>query len=159
MRAILAAALLLARVAFAQTSDEDLRQKVLSFRYPLLARAAAVQGEVRFKVASNGAASASGPPLLVQAAIDNAKPLGLNQSVNLNYHFVLSRITTEPDSFNVKRGDAFDRFFLRMFGLKTEKVVPYNKCMNGVDQPDDVRISEDTIDIWVNAGAMCAIVD
>ncbi len=130
MRATLFAALALAQVAFAQTSEDELRPNAVS-----------------------------GPPLLVQAAIENAKSLGLSPGVNLTYHFVLFQGTPEPASVNVKRGDAFDRFFLRMFGLKTEKVVRYNKCVDGVARPNDVKVAGDTIEIWINAGAMCAIAD
>ena len=159
MRATLLAALVLAQVAFAQTSENELRPKVIGARYPPLARAAAVQGEVHLKLDSNAVAVVSGPPLLVQTAIENAKSLGLSQGVNLTYHFVLFTNTTGPASMTVKKGDAFGRFFLRMFGLKTEKEVRYNKCVDGVARPNDVKVAGDTIEIWINAGAMCAIVD
>ncbi len=158
MKAALAA-FLLAQGAFAQTSEEELRPKILSVFYPALAKAAGVQGDVRLRVDSNGVALVSGPPLLREAAIENAKSLGLRPGSGLTYHFVLFANTIIPASMSVKRGDAFDRFFLRMFGLKTEKVVRYNQCVDGAARPNDVKVAADTIDIWINAGAMCAIVD
>jgi hypothetical protein len=137
VRGTLAAALVLAQVAFAQTSEDELRPKIVTVRYPLLARVARVQGEIRLRVDASGITLVSGPPLLAQTAIENARSLGLMPGVTLTYHFVIVDATTVPATMTVKKGDAFDRFFLRMFGLKTEKAVRYDQCVPGVAPPND----------------------
>jgi hypothetical protein len=146
-------------MASPQPSEEQLRSRVVDLPYPRLATFVGVQGEVSLIADSNRVTLLSGPGLLVQAALENAKSLGLSQNVHLTYHFVLSHSTTKHTSMTVKRGDAFDRFFLRMFGLKTEKIVQRDQCVDGADRPNDLKVSDGTIEIWVNAGAKCAIVD
>jgi len=159
VRATLAAALLLARVAFAQIPEDELRSKIARSIYPPLARAARVQGDVVLQVHSDGVTLVSGPPLLVQAAIENAKSLGLTGGVTLTYHFVLFRSTTVPTFTPVKKGDAFDRLVLRIFGLKTERTVREDRCVPGVAPPNDVKISERGIDVWVNGAENCVMVE
>jgi hypothetical protein len=105
-------------------SEDELRPKVLDLRYPAIAKAALIQGDVLLRADSNGVTLVSGPPLLVQTAINHAKSLGITQGFNLTYHF---RIT--------KRGDG--------------------ECVPG-GPPNDVRVFEGAIEIWVYAGVQCS---
>jgi hypothetical protein len=73
----LLAALVLAQVAFAQTSEDELRPKIIGIHYPRLAKVALIQGDGLLRADSNGVTLISGPLLLAKTAIDNAMSLGL----------------------------------------------------------------------------------
>ena len=75
------------------------------------------------------------------------------------YHFILIDPTDVPVSTTVKKGDAFDRVFLRMLGLKTEKVLLEYKCEEGTPPPNDARITEANIDIWIYGRGRCLMIE
>jgi hypothetical protein len=89
------------------------------FRYPVLARQAQISGIVKLKVSPGESeiTPQSGHPLLVAAAKENLAKWrfipALNSSIFVEYVFHL----TDPDVVTrpFLRGDALDRFFLRIF--------------------------------------------
>jgi hypothetical protein len=89
------------------------------FQYPALARQARIMGPVRF-VVSPGSSKISddlGHPLLVAAARQNLERWHydppLTEPIVVEYVFRLTEPVTT--THRVLRGDAFDRFFLRIF--------------------------------------------
>jgi hypothetical protein len=115
------------------------------FRYPPLARQARIAGTVRLKV-SAGASEitvASGHQLLIPAAKENLAKWRidppLTEPIFIEYVFRQTdevRIITR----RVPRGDAFDRFFLRIFHQPTFRHV--QECQN----PDPMDLPGPTIE-------------
>ena len=151
--------LLLAASAFAQTPGAEWRSNVASMHYPPLAEAARVYGDVHLRFHSGTLSALSGHPLLVQAAIQNTKMLGSlpgGTDVDLVYHFILVETTTSvPMPVNVKRGNAFERAVLRIFGRKTEKVVVEYRCQEGTPPASHLDASATNIEVWVYGGTHC----
>jgi hypothetical protein len=132
-------ALLFVGAAFAQTPQDELRSRIGAVRYPPLAEAARVQGNVHLSLKSGVVTFLSGPPLLAGAAIDSTKAFASisgGADLDVTYRFVLVDTTLVPIAMTVKKGDAFDRAVLRMFGFKTEKVVLDYRCQRGVAPPE-----------------------
>jgi len=76
--------------AFAQTSVDELRSEIGGVHYPRLAEAARVQGDVHLSLNSGVVTMLSGPPLLVQTAVESAKTFGSilgEGDVDVTYHF------------------------------------------------------------------------
>ena len=69
-------ALILSGIAVAQGSDDELIAEISGVRYPPLAAAAQVRGDIRLHVNSGTVTLLSGHPLLAQTAVDSAKSLG-----------------------------------------------------------------------------------
>jgi hypothetical protein len=137
--------------ASAQNVGDALKSTITGVHYGPLAEAARVQGDVRLNVNSGRVTVVSGHPLLAQTAVENAKALGSmagTTNLDLTYHFVLADTTT---SKKIKRGNAFERVVLRMFGLQTETMV----CEEGVAPPNDVKIAGPVIDIWIYGRSRC----
>jgi hypothetical protein len=100
--------------------------------------------------------------LLVQAAVESAKsfvPMQGATTLGLLYHFALIGPTTVPSPTIMRKGDAFDRIFLRMLGLKTERVVVEYRCHREVAPPNDVKVSGANIEIWINGSGFCLMVE
>jgi hypothetical protein len=135
------AASLLAAAAFAQTTEDVLRSKLTSVHYAPLAEQARIQGDVRLRLNSGVVTLVSGHPLLAPIAVESARALGSIQSevsLDLTYHFVLvDTAKSVPTLTTVKRGNAFERAILRVFGLKTERVVHGYRCESGVAPAND----------------------
>jgi hypothetical protein len=152
-------AFLLVGSTFAQTTENRLRSTVIAVRYPPLAEAARIQGDVRLSVKPGAVTIVSGNPLLAQTAVQSAKALGsISGTADLDvvYHFVLVDTTTSvPTSIAVKRGDAFERAILRIFGLKTEKVVVVNQCQEGVAPPNDFKLAGQVPEVWIYGTIRC----
>jgi hypothetical protein len=163
LRKIFAVAACIAGVAFAQTADDQFRPKITAVRYPPLAVAARVQGDVRLSVSSGQVNIVSGPPLLVQTAVESAKSfVSIQQdeaTLGLLYHFAVIGPTTVPIPTTVRKGDAFDRIFLRMLGLKTERVVVEKKCQQGVAPANDIKVSGANIEIWIYGSGGCLMTE
>jgi hypothetical protein len=141
--------------AHAQTPQDGLRSHIANTRYPPLAQQARIQADVHLKVSSGLVTILSGHPLLAPTAVESAKALGPVQGrmdLDVTYHFVLVD-TTVITSTTVKRGNALDRALLRMFGLKTEKVV-YG-CQEGIPPANEVKVAGVLIEIWIYGGTHC----
>jgi hypothetical protein len=72
------------------------------------------------------------------------------------YHVVLvDSVTSVPTVTTVKRGNVFERGIMRMFGLKTEKVIHGYRCESGVTPPNDVKINGSVIEVWIYRRTFC----
>lgn len=150
---------LLVGAALAQTED-GLRSRIATVHYPKLAEQARIQGDVRVMVSSGVVTLVSGHPLLAPPVIENAKTIGSIQgqaNFDVTYHFVIvdTAVTSVPTSTTVKRGNAFERAVLRLFGFKTEKVVHSYRCEDGAAPANDIRTDGAAIDIWIYGRALC----
>ncbi len=158
-RLVVAVASLVATAAIAQQPEDGLESRIAPIRYAPLAEQARIQGDVHLKLSSGIVTVISGHPLLTKTAEESAKAFGAflgTTDVDVTYHFVLSETTISvPISKVVKRGNAFERFFLRMFGRKTEEVVADYECERGVAPPSDVKIAGSLIEIWVYGRGVC----
>jgi hypothetical protein len=155
-----ALAVLFAGTAFAHTPADELRSKIGSVRYAPLAEAARVQGDVHLNLNSGVVTILSGPPLLARTAVESANALGSilgEGNVDLTYHFVFAGggTTSVLVPVSVKRGNAFGRAVLRMFGFKTERVIFEHQCQNGAAPANDLKISGANIEIWVYGRNRC----
>jgi hypothetical protein len=144
--------------AFAQTPQDELRSGIRAVRYPTLAEFARVHGDVHLSLKS-GVVTLSGPPLLAKTAIDSAKEFASirdGADLDVAYHFIIAdTVTSVPTQTAVKRGNAFERVVLRMFGLKTEKVVLDYQCQGGTAPPNHPSISGSTIEVWIYGTTHC----
>jgi hypothetical protein len=158
-RKAFAVALLLVGAAYAQTPDE-LRSKIAGVKYLPLAQAARVQGDVHLSVNGGEVLVVSGPELLVQTAVQSTRAIGPIQgetNLDVTYHFVLVDTTLSvPVATTVKRGNAFERAVLRMFGVKTEKVVIENQCQQqALPPPNAFKVSGAVVEIWIYGRSFC----
>src|SRR3569623_1610354 len=128
LAAILLAASLLATPLIGQSMAEQIKSRIGAVHYVPLAEMARVQGDVRISYHSDIVAVLSGPPLLVplarQTTVSLVPLIGMGDS-EFTCQFALtdSGTTTVVNSRIVKRGNTFQRVILRVFGLKTEKIV------------------------------------
>ncbi len=153
MRTAFISALLIAGAAFAQSPDDDLRSKIASVRYPPLAEAARVRGDVHLKVSDGAVTFLDGHPLLAPTSVEATKsfaPLLGSANIDVTYHFAFVSVSRP---ITVKRGDAFGRAILRLLGLKTEKVA--YTCDNGVAPESSLKDSGTTVEIWVYGRDRC----
>ena len=95
----------------------------------------------------------------VLTAVENAKAFGPIQGrteLDVKYHFVLVDTTSSVlTSRTVKRGNALERAVLRMFGIKTEKVVLDYRCQEDVPQANDVRLAGAVIEVRIYGRTRC----
>ena len=154
-RTALAVTFLVVGAALAQTPEDGLRSQIATVRYAPLAEHARIQGDVHLKLNSGVVTVLSGHPLLAPIAVESAKAFGPVQGrteIDVTYHFVLVD-TSVLTSTIVKRGNALERVVLRMFGLKTEKVVC--GCQEGTPPVNDVKLAVPVIEIWIYGGTHC----
>ena len=153
LRKICTIGCLLVSTALAQTEDA-LRSRIATVHYSPFAEHARIQGDVRLQVTDGLVRLVSGHPLLAPLAIENAKTFGSTQgqpSFDVTYHFVLVDTSTHtPATMTVKRGNAFERAVLRVFGFKTEEVVQFSVCESGVAPPNNIKTDGAVIEIWVH---------
>jgi hypothetical protein len=145
--------------ASAQIPGDVLRSKIGSVRYAPLAEQARIQGDVHLDLKSGVVTVLSGPPLLAPIAAESAKSFALFQGgadIDVTYHFVLvETVKTVRAPVVVKRGDAVDRFLLRLFGFTTEKTVLVDRCEEGDPPPNDLKLSGADVEIWVYGRTHC----
>lgn len=157
-RALTVALVLLGSVA-AQTPEDALKSKIAGVHYPLLAESARIQGDVRLNLKSGAVSLLSGHPMLAQIAVESAKAFESIQgetNLDVTYHFVIDTpFNSVRTSKTVKRGNAFERAVLRMFGLNTEKVTVVYDCERAVPPPSDLKITGAVIEIWVHGREVC----
>ena len=151
--------LVLVGAASAQTREDALRSAIKAVRYVPLAEQARIQGDVHLSVKSGVVTILSGHPLLAPLAVESAKAFGSIQGktdVDLTYHFVLVDTATDVP-VTVPRGNAFGRAVLRVFGLKTTKVV--HRCQEGTPPANDLKIAGAAIEIWIFGGTHCLMIE
>jgi hypothetical protein len=150
---------LLVGSAFAQTPEDGLRSRIATVHYALLAEQARIQGDVRVHLNSGVATLLFGHPLLAQTAVESAKAIGSigsETNLDLTYHFVLADTTVSVRTpTTVKRGNAFERAVLRMFGRKTEKVVLEYECQEGLPPPNVGKVVGSVVEIWIYGRTHC----
>lgn len=151
---------LIAWAAGAQTVGDEVRAKMAAVKYPQIAQTARIQGDVKITVSDGEATAALGPPMLLPTAIRAAlaiAPLLDRAKVDVTFHFVIDAggFHIERGAETVKRGNAVDRFFLRMFGRKTVKQVAYERCKEDEPPPNKVEVSARGVEIWLFGKAMC----
>jgi hypothetical protein len=149
-------------IAFAQSEEARITVRVEGFRYPPIARAARIQGDVIFEVfASEPRLITSAHPILTEAARKNLETWTPSpfegEKYIVRYHFSLSgRPGRKSETMLV--GDPFDRFFLRLFHAPTEKVVEV--CDN--DAPTETQLHHagnqggNVIDVFVTTRDGCS---
>lgn len=144
--------------AWAQQEAPKITVNVEGFRYPPIARAARIQGDVLFEVSSaEPRLISSAHPILVEAARRNLETWKLppldGGSYHVGYHFSISgRPGTKPETVLI--GDPFDRFVLRLFHAPTTKVVQV--CDNVAPGATRVGpVEDDVIDVFTTAPEGC----
>jgi hypothetical protein len=113
-----------------------------SIHYPPLAVAAGVHGDVLI----SGGNAVSGPPLLRETARRGADLLNLQAPrTDVLFHFIPNDIIRRVETIN--KGNAFDRFFLRLFRMPTTKKIEYNDCA----APPGSRVdsTKHPIEVWI----------
>lgn len=152
-------AFLVVTAAIAQSPEDGLKSRITTTRYPPLAEQARIQGDVLLKLSSGVVTVISGHPVLTRPAEESAKGFASflgTTDVDITYHFVLSDTTISvPTSRVEKRGNTFERFFMRIFGRQTERVAVGYECEQGVAPPSDVKIAGSVIEIWVYGRGIC----
>ena len=75
-------------------------------------------------------------------------------------HFILSDIVLSTRRETIQKGDAFDRFFLRLFGISTVKKIEIQQCIESPNVPANrIDSTKDPIEVWVYGKTRCAIAD
>ena len=105
----------------AQDIPAGVKYDLTDLIYPRVARLARVQGVVSLELlpGENGQEIKllSGSPLLVEQSKANLEKWRTNRPATVNYIFSL--VDPEVVKLKVAKGDAFDRFWLRIFHLAT----------------------------------------
>src|SRR5579859_1476012 len=89
MRLLVIACLFSFGVAALALDDGGLASKVEAVKYPPLAKAARIQGDVHLHIGPKGVEFVSGHPLFAPVAVDNLKELRKVSEGEVIYHFVL----------------------------------------------------------------------
>jgi len=125
--------------------------------YPPLARQARIQGDVRLNSGPEGLTVISGHPLLVPPSLDSLKKLGKvwTTETDVVYHFILVETSSRLVRETVRRGDAVDRLFLRILGMKTTKVIERYECIQSPAPPTRIDMSRRPVEVWVYGPLFC----
>jgi hypothetical protein len=146
-------------IVSAQIPEGELESRIATVRYLPLAESARVQGDVRLRINDGAVTVLSGHPLLVPTAVESAKALAPvlgAADLDVTYHFVIvNTAISESTSRTVKRGNAVERAVLRMFGLRTEKVVVEYQCEEGVPPPNEVKAAPEGIEVCIYGRTRC----
>ena len=122
-----------------------------TIRYPPLAAAARVQGDV---LISSGKVI-SGPPLLRETALQLHAP-----QTDALVHFVLIDVVLSTKVETIKKGDAFDRFFLRLLRIPTTRKIETQVCTQAPNAPANrIDSAKEPIEAWVYGKARCLMAD
>jgi hypothetical protein len=122
-----------------------------AIRYPPLAAAARVQGDVLI----SGGKVISGPPLLRETALQLHAP-----QTEVLIHFILIDAILSTRTETIQRGDALDRFFLRLLRIPTVKKTKIQVCTEGANPPANrIDSAKEPIEAWVYGKARCLMAD
>ena len=122
-----------------------------TIRYPPLAAAARVQGDVLI----SGGKVISGPPLLRQTALQLHAP-----QTDVLVHFVLIDVVLSTKVETIKKGDAFGRVFLRLLRIPAVKEVETQVCTQAPNTPaNSIDSTKDPVEVWVYGKARCLMAD
>lgn len=150
--------------ATAQEIPGGIKYDLTDLTYSRVGWLARVQGVVQLQLLPTEAGQevkfVSGPAMLVREARENLAKWRTNQPVTVNYIFRL----TEPEMVKVRvpKGDAFDRFWLRMFRLAT--FTEESRCQQTsssllphVSEPRAVKTSPLIIEVEVAVQYNCLV--
>jgi hypothetical protein len=128
-----------------------------AIRYPPLAAAAKVQGDVLI----SGGNVVTGPPLLREAALRSIDLLNFRAlQTGVVVHFVLVGTVESTGTETIKKGDAFDRFFLRLFGIPTVKKIEIHQCVQNPNVlANRIDSAKDPIEVRVYGKVHCPTVN
>jgi hypothetical protein len=152
-------------MALAQDVPAGVKYDLTDLTYPRVGKLARVQGVVKLQLAPKETGQEikliSGNALLVREPSDNLAKWRTNQPVTVNYIFRL----TEPEiaKVTVLKGDAFDRFWLRVFHLAT--YTEQSRCQQTsstdfspkVSKPRVVQHSPLIMEVQVTALTSCLV--
>lgn len=137
--------------------------RAASVRYPPLAEAVRLQGEVRLQLTPDGPQIMSGPPLLLGTVSKHARALGLpeNQTqLNLVYRFVfIENAISVQNSVTVERTNPLFRVVLKALGIRTTKTVLQSACQEVPAPPSRVTASSHDVEIEVYGQERCLMVE
>ena len=141
----------------AAAQDNELTKKVEEVNYPPLAKQARIQGDIFLRIGSGkNVEPLRGHPMLAYIALDNLKDISkfLNPNTGVIYHFTL--LFPESTTTTVKKGDALDRFFLRILKIKTIKVVKETRCAQIPIPPKNwPDLTKNPVEIWIYGSTGC----
>ena len=151
--------LLAATFAAAQPPPE-LTTQIQQFRYPPLARSAAVQGIVTLSRSAIGVTLLRGHPLLSPAASKSTEsfpPIPGHDTITVTWHFDLVATPTQyiPEPITVPINNKFERALRRLLHRKTDKVVLPSVCEQPPRLPNKLTITGPHIEIWIAATHAC----
>lgn len=128
-----------------------------AIRYPPLAAAVRIHGDV---LVSAGSAD-TGDPLLREAALRGIDLLNFRAlQTSVLFHFILVENVQSTRTQVAKKGDAFDRFFLKVLRISTVKKVAIHECAEGPNAPANrIDSTKDPIEVWVYGNVPCVTVD
>lgn len=159
MEKVALSVLLLVTVASAESLEDELWPKITATHYPPLAEIARIQGDVRLKFNSGAVTVLSGHPWLATTAAESSKEFSSilgPKDFEVTYHFVFADTAARVRTLRtIKRGNAYERALMRMFGLKTERVVDGYRCEEGVAPPNDLNVTGNAIEIWIYGRTFC----
>lgn len=140
--------------------QQEVIHHVEEMKYPRLAQMGQVSGVVCIEWLKGGSfRTTKGHPILIPSAEENLKKIGgfFGKDVTVVYQFILVDTgTSRSKKVVVKRGDAFDRFFLRVFRMKTEKVIEKPECEDSQNNlKNTIDLSKDPIEIRVFGSIPC----
>jgi hypothetical protein len=125
-----------------------------AIRYPPLAATARVKGDVLIA----GGNVVAGSPLLAQTALRGVLNIRA-PGANILFHFILSDIVLSTRTETIKKGDAFDRFFLRLLRIPDVKKIEIRECTEGPNaRANRIDSTKDPIEVWVYGKEPCPTV-
>jgi hypothetical protein len=146
-------------------AQDQIQPDLEGLRYPALARAARIQGTVQFVIEAGRAQLALGHPFLVGAAKANlgkwaTAPVS-DKSLTVTYDFRLTDVARDDIEVEEPIGDAFDRFFLRLFHRPVKRRIATYVC-HAPREHTAVRSSADengrpTVEIEIASEGPCGI--
>lgn len=157
--------LLFGTVVVAQQKNPELRVNLDNLRYPPLAGFARVEGDVTLEVSAIGQKLVRGNPLLAEVAQANLGtwilPLLAGGKYVIDYHFNLVDPGTKQETVLI--GDKFDRFFLRLVGAPTKKVVSlcyHDPALTPLLRQTVLKEDSDvTVNVFVTAQGSCPMTE
>jgi len=124
-----------------------------AIRYPPLAKVARIRGDVLI----SGGNAVTGHPILREPALRGLDVLNLHApQTDVLFHFILSDIILSPRTETIPKGDAFDRFFLRLLRIPTTRKIATQVCTEGPNAPANrIDSTKDPIEAWIYGKAPC----
>lgn len=144
--------------AFAQDEIQmAMESKLETLRYPSLPKAARIQGNVLLRSTPKGVELVSGNPLLAPAALEDFKAISqlLDGRSEVLFHFILVDPNILVTRTRIKKGDAIDRFFLRILRIKTEKILEEYDCVENKADVPRVDLTKNPVEISISASTPC----